>query len=241
MPGHVRTITLANGKFQPFMSAATSSDLANGNGNTYDEIRYGAKTALIPYEKILELWDQLDAGTVGDGQFPTYKVTLTFKLPGDKTQSMSFSGVGKNARVIQVAAPSQQFTVSVQSEPAGSVAMDYTLMGDVTMNQDGYLEVAKSGGMLGVEGYGTVGTSSAWIGFGWFDIVPGAATPTPTPTPAPPYARPYTQVLAQLRLHAGEPDPDGLFVLQQRQADPDDVPAARQPGQPLRKHISSST
>jgi len=66
-PGNsARKISYANGQF---------SDYESGGGK-FDDIVYGAKTAVIPWSQIAARWDEFDAGTIGDGIFPTYQLRV---------------------------------------------------------------------------------------------------------------------------------------------------------------------
>lgn len=69
-----RKIQYANGAFSPYNSGANRAEIDAGNGKAYDEIRYYAKTALVDWSQIAARWDEFDAGTIGDGIFPTYEL-----------------------------------------------------------------------------------------------------------------------------------------------------------------------
>ena len=71
-----RKIQYANGAFSPYNSGANKAEIDAGNGEAYDEIRYCAKTALIPWSKIGARWDEFDAATIGDGIFPAYTLSV---------------------------------------------------------------------------------------------------------------------------------------------------------------------
>jgi len=71
-----RKIQYANGAFSPYNSGANKAEIDAGNGKAYDEIRYCAKTAMIPWSKIGARWDEFDAATIGDDIFPAYTLSV---------------------------------------------------------------------------------------------------------------------------------------------------------------------
>jgi hypothetical protein len=74
-PGNTeRVINYANGKFQPYNSGANASEIAKGHGTSYNEIAYYAKSTVLPYDQIAQLWAQFKNDTIGNDKFPPYQI-----------------------------------------------------------------------------------------------------------------------------------------------------------------------
>ena len=71
-----RKILYANGAFSPYNSGANKAEIDAGKGKAYEEIRYFAKTALVDWSQIAARWDEFVLGTIGDGIFPAYRLTV---------------------------------------------------------------------------------------------------------------------------------------------------------------------
>ena len=72
-PGNTeRIIKYTNGKFQPYNSGANADDIANGNGQAFENIQYFAKSTVLSWNQIAQHWGELKGGTIGDNQFPAY-------------------------------------------------------------------------------------------------------------------------------------------------------------------------
>jgi hypothetical protein len=56
--------------FTPYLGGADASD----PGHLYPEIYYFARTAIIGWDKLEKNWQAMQAGTIGDGCFPSYKL-----------------------------------------------------------------------------------------------------------------------------------------------------------------------
>ena len=183
-PGQPRYITLADGQFRPYTSAETASD---PDRIVYTKICYAGKTAMVPYSRLREFWDELDAGTVGDGLFPTYRVLFTFDMPDGTARTLAFDRVGKNDRVIDVPAPSGQFSVRIASEPAaGPPLQPRVFVGERRANGTQSFAVGDGGTRIGVEAWGSDDRGDpAWIGFGWFRVHPEGAGDARAPLPRP--------------------------------------------------------
>ncbi len=77
-PGNLdRRIQYINNAFKPYNSGANAAEIAAGNGKAYESIEYWAKSAIVDYAQIAARWQELKAGTIGDGRFPLY--TLVYK------------------------------------------------------------------------------------------------------------------------------------------------------------------
>lgn len=76
-PGNTeRRITYTNGKLSPYNSGANKEEIDAGNGKAYDQIAYMAKTSMIDWDKIGTRWAEVKNGTIGDGIFPAYNLTI---------------------------------------------------------------------------------------------------------------------------------------------------------------------
>jgi hypothetical protein len=63
-----------SGKFGTYVSASNAKDIAEGKGTTYVNFVYKAKTALVDWATLGADWAAFDAGTIGDGIFPEYRL-----------------------------------------------------------------------------------------------------------------------------------------------------------------------
>jgi hypothetical protein len=74
-PGNTeRVIKYANGEFEPYNSGANAEDIANGYGTEFDNIAYFAKSTVLSWETLNQLWIQFKNGTIGDDKFPSYQI-----------------------------------------------------------------------------------------------------------------------------------------------------------------------
>ena len=71
-----RRIQYADGSFAPYNSGASTAAINAGHPEAYPEVCYFAKTAIIPWSQIGARWDEFDAGTIGDGIFPAYTLSV---------------------------------------------------------------------------------------------------------------------------------------------------------------------
>ncbi|MGQ9684294.1 MAG: hypothetical protein ACUVX9_17320, partial [Anaerolineae bacterium] len=78
-----RYIVYEGGTLKPYSSGADATDIAAHGTVPFEEIRYWAKSALVDYSHIAELYDQMLKGKVGDGVFPAY--TLEYATAYDET------------------------------------------------------------------------------------------------------------------------------------------------------------
>ena len=62
----------STGKFGQYLSGSTASAIASGNGISYVNFAYKAKTALVDWSALAADWAAFDAGTIGAGAFPSY-------------------------------------------------------------------------------------------------------------------------------------------------------------------------
>jgi len=76
-PGNAsRTIRFTSDSFVPYSSGENKTEIDAGHAKTYEEIRYYAKTALVDWSQIGVRWTEFDAGTIGNGIFPAYRITV---------------------------------------------------------------------------------------------------------------------------------------------------------------------
>ena len=61
-----------SGKFGTFLSGENWNEIANGNARTYTNFVYKAKTAAVDWSALAADWAAFDAGTIGNGVFPSY-------------------------------------------------------------------------------------------------------------------------------------------------------------------------
>lgn len=76
-PGQVdRFIELRDGRIQPYSSAATAADAVAGRGQRYTRFYMIGLSAIYDWQKIADLWRQLDERTVGNSLFPDSSLRL---------------------------------------------------------------------------------------------------------------------------------------------------------------------
>lgn len=76
-PGNTgKKIEYAGNAFKPYISGDNVADIEAGKGKSFERIWYFGKTAYVPWPKIGERWSEFDAGTIGDGVFPTYELKV---------------------------------------------------------------------------------------------------------------------------------------------------------------------
>jgi hypothetical protein len=64
----------SSGKFGTYLSGTSASAIAEGKGVTYTRFVYAAKTALVDWSTLGADWAAFDAGTIGNGTFPSYSL-----------------------------------------------------------------------------------------------------------------------------------------------------------------------
>lgn len=70
-----RSIPFNGVKFLPY-SSGDNAKVIGVNDVRYNKFYYFGKTALMDWGALAALWKQVDAGTIGNGRFPDYKLTL---------------------------------------------------------------------------------------------------------------------------------------------------------------------
>lgn len=70
------------GKFGTYSSGPNALDIAQGNDVSYVNFVYKAKSALVDWSMLATDWAALDAGTIGDGIYPDYKIMVYDKQRG---------------------------------------------------------------------------------------------------------------------------------------------------------------
>ncbi len=63
-----------SGKFGTYSSGASATAIAQGDEVSYTNFAYKAKTAMVDWSTLAADWAAFDAGTIGNGVFPDYKV-----------------------------------------------------------------------------------------------------------------------------------------------------------------------
>jgi hypothetical protein len=56
---------------RPYSSGANAGDIAQNGVTVYTQILYAAKSASVDWQKVAQRWAEFDAGTIGDGVFPS--------------------------------------------------------------------------------------------------------------------------------------------------------------------------
>ena len=76
-PGQAgRAIPFADGRFKPYASGANVAEIEAAGPKDFTEIRYLAKSALVDWEKIGELYKAMLEGKAGEGLFPAYTLAI---------------------------------------------------------------------------------------------------------------------------------------------------------------------
>lgn len=195
-PGVERKILLTGDKLGPYSSGANAEDISANNVYVFDGIYYYADSAAIPVYLVAGRWDQLRAGTIGDGKFPPYVVTFSVNGDNGTTSTFDFDG-GKNLDDRTVQVDGSNVTIQLQpvagSPVSGGLYAYYFIDGQ--LKNKGHITLKEGHNQIGIEALSKSGNLYPWLGFDWIDLYyePGA-TPTPTPkaTPQPASPTPLT-------------------------------------------------
>ncbi|MGB2983669.1 MAG: hypothetical protein WBC63_07410, partial [Candidatus Bipolaricaulia bacterium] len=155
-----RTIQYANGAFSPYNSGANKAEIDAGKGKAYEEIRYYAKTALVDWSEIAMLWDEFDAGTIGDGIFPAYVFAAEDNSGGSipLTDGMVISG-------------DKVHIVAVSPDPAYLLGV-FVYRGEerLPFDSDGNIDLLEGNSRLGIYVLGKVGDKWKYVDFHWVTL-----------------------------------------------------------------------
>ncbi len=154
---------------------------------TYSSIYFIAQSALVDWSRIEPLWDQLDAGTVGDGEFPSY--TLTWANLAD----LSERGTVASSQVIHTQAT--DLAVRLDAGFAGRLTL-YAEDGSRVDTYDGDppafpfpLELGEN--RVGVRVESLTGPKAAYVDFVWVVVEREEAT-GPSVVTFPDYSGQYS-------------------------------------------------
>jgi plastocyanin len=70
-----RLIRWNGASFDPYESGANAEEIRKGNSKRYDKIVYIAKSAMIGWPQLADMWQQMKNGTAGNGMFPKWKLS----------------------------------------------------------------------------------------------------------------------------------------------------------------------
>jgi len=83
-PGQTdRYVTFSNLEFLPYSSGANAQAIINDGALQYDQILFIAQSALIDYEQMSILYDQMIDGTIGNDVFPTLELLYLSEYNND--------------------------------------------------------------------------------------------------------------------------------------------------------------
>jgi len=183
-----------DGRFLPYTSAQNTTDLQEGRFTRYDSFDFYGSYALVDAAKIATYWSAFTSGTIGRDQFPSYAVKL-LALEEDLSVADEYELNLLTGDTVD----RKRIGLTLSTSSGGQ--LDVYRFEDVLAFERSYdpdrprwpmpsdtniIELNPGDNWLGLyvrtpysEGDGT---SWAWAGFDWVDVV---YEPQPTPTPSP--------------------------------------------------------
>ena len=150
-----RKVQYTNGAFASYSS----------EGDTYNEIRYCAKTATIPWSQIGARWNEFDLATIGDGVFPSYSLEVSDDVGSavPLTDGMVVSGSKLKVELVcDAPAISLAAIIFRDEEP-------------LPFDSDGKIDLLDGDNRLGICVAGKVGKTWAYVDFQWVTVRRAAA------------------------------------------------------------------
>ncbi|MBN1857235.1 MAG: hypothetical protein JW846_09840 [Dehalococcoidia bacterium] len=99
-PGNTeRRIELVKGEFEPYNSGENAAEIAAGHTKNYESIGYRAKTSMVDWAQVSTHWNELKAGTIGNGSFPQYQIDVV--TDGNKKEPL-FDGYESQHKKIEI-------------------------------------------------------------------------------------------------------------------------------------------
>ncbi|MBN1857832.1 hypothetical protein JW848_01345 [Candidatus Bipolaricaulota bacterium] len=190
-PGHSgRKIRYANGAFSAYESGANAAEIAAGNSTTYTEIRYFAKTAVIPWAQIATRWSEFEFATIGDQTFPGYQLSALGSTGGGVplVDGMTYSG--------------DTLKIGLSADDPAQHRLGYFVYRDdqrLTVATDGSIDLVAGENHLGIYVLGETGGSWKYVDFQRLTVNTASAG----------YAFVRVDVHGFLTIvHPNDPDPD---------------------------------
>lgn len=144
------------GKFKPYNSGANKKEIEAGNGKSYENIQYLAKSTVVPWDKIAGHWATLKNKTVGNDKFPQYVLNVVDEQGG--TTPLTDGYIAKK----------KTFTVRPASNTQGILYFrDGT---ELKHDNNGSVELNSGNNLLGIWIMGKVGTDWQYIDFKYFNV-----------------------------------------------------------------------
>lgn len=184
----------AAGEFLTYSSGTDADAIAAGDEVGYERFALAAKTALVPWPTIADLYEKMKAGIVGAGHFPPYQVGVRTQQPDGSwvaqpltsgfLTSLPTISLGVNpsfdAMVYVFDGTSERYRSSFRANGA-------TAWANVPLRVLGANEIG-----LAIMGGATSSAPNAWVDFRRFTVYRGEPVTTTTlpPTTAPPPTAP---------------------------------------------------
>ena len=149
---------------------------------TYPTILYAAKSAIMPWSELADDWAAFDAGTIGNGRFPTVEFQVQTD-PNDPTSLVPLvSGYETDQPSMTVVVTNPTTSVLTVSGYLGDKknASPTTFSLEIGDNDIGFLTKGVPDGRDGAE----------WADFRRFTVTRLESLPTPTPAPTTAFAEP---------------------------------------------------
>lgn len=182
----------ATGEFKTYSSGTDAAAIAAGNDVAYERFALIAKTALIPWATIGDLYEKMKAGIVGAGLFPPYQLLVRTTLDDGSTFTEPLrSGYLTSLPAIQFGvSPTFDATVSVFEGTSETALGQFNVPTAPTFIS---LPLGLGANQVGIGIMGGLSSTAAnmWIDFRRLTIYRDeAATTTSSPPTAPPPTAP---------------------------------------------------
>lgn len=179
--------------FQAYSSGINAADISSGNNILYNEVIFVGKSALVDFDTIAELYDQMTDGTIGNDRFPTLEVLYLSNYSDDPEElvwtitdgiisNYSDSTMPADSKGKIILAASAEYTDVLYSFYDGTTL----LLGPQAPDSDGYFYVtvtlADGINELGILAETSDGQRALYADFARVMVSIGDITVTPSPT-----------------------------------------------------------
>jgi hypothetical protein len=155
------------GKFKPYNSGSNKKEIEAGNGKSYENIQYLAKSTVVPWDKIALHWTSFKNKTIGNDKFPQYILNVVDEQGGATPLTDGFIANNKLLKV------------KPNSNTIGMVC--YRDGQKLTVDNTGAVELNPGNNLLGYWILGKVGNDWEYVDFKYFNIKLESECKTPPP------------------------------------------------------------
>jgi hypothetical protein len=144
------------GKFKPYNSGSNKKEIEAGNGKSYENIQYLAKSTVVPWDKIALHWTSFKNKTIGNDKFPQYILNVVDEQGG--TTPLTDGYIAKTKKVI-VRPASNNHGILYFRDGA-----------ELPYDNNGAVELNAGDNQLGIWIMGKVGNDWQYIDFKYFNV-----------------------------------------------------------------------